>query len=317
MSHARSETSWSEERSVAVGEGIELCYQEVGEGEAPALLLIAGIGSQMITWPDGFCEGLAGLGRRVIRFDNRDCGRSSWLSDAGTPSVTAAFEKRLSDPPYLLSDMAADAAGLLAALELESADVLGISLGGFIAQTLAIEHPSRVRTLTSVMSSTGQGSVGYPSPAALEALMTRPRPDLEGYVEGVLAARKVIGSPAFETDEVMLRAIAERAFERGLNPDGTQRQLVASICSGDRTERLRGLEVPTLVLHGTDDPLIHVSGGRATAAAIRGAELVEIDGWGHDLAPGVWPRLIEAIGQILEREANSSGLAGPRAALAD
>jgi pimeloyl-ACP methyl ester carboxylesterase len=147
--------------------------------------------------------------------------------------------------------------------------------------------------------------------------MTRPRSDLENYVDGVIAARKVIGSPGFETEDVLLRAVATRAFERGLNPDGTQRQLVASICSGDRTERLRDLEVPTLVLHGVDDPLIHVSGGRATAAAIRGAELVEIEGWGHDLAPGVWPRLIEAIGEFLGREADSasrSELARPQSA---
>jgi pimeloyl-ACP methyl ester carboxylesterase len=286
---------WTEERFAEVGGGITLCYQTLGDPSDPPLVLIMGIGSQMITWPDGFCELLASRGLYLIRFDNRDCGGSTWLTEAGVPSATAAWNRELDDPPYLLSDMAADAAGLLDALGIESAHVLGASLGGFIAQTLAIERPGRVRTLSLLMSSTGEGAVGYPSQAALDVLMAPPATDLEGYVEGIVAARRVIGSSGFAGDEAWVRETATRAHARGLTPAGTQRQLVASICSGDRTAELRKLDVPTVVAHGTVDPLIHVSGGRAIAAAIPGAELVEIEGWGHDLPAGVWEQLVDAI----------------------
>jgi pimeloyl-ACP methyl ester carboxylesterase len=289
---------WSDEQFGDVGRGIELCYQTLGDPDDASqlpMLLITGIGSQMISWPDGFCERLAERGFRVTRFDNRDCGRSTSLTELGTPSVTRAWRKELDDPPYLFSDMSDDAGGLLDALEIPAAHVVGASLGGFVAQTLAIEHPERVLSLASVMSSTGSGQVGQPSPAAMEVLMTRPPGDLAGYVESVIAARRVIGSTGFEQDEAWVRNFAKRSFERGLNPEGTQRQLVASICSGSRHDRLGAIGVPTVVLHGTADPLIDVSGGRATAAAIPGAELVEVEGWGHDLPPGVWELLTRAI----------------------
>ncbi|HEX2129433.1 MAG TPA: alpha/beta hydrolase [Solirubrobacterales bacterium] len=293
--------TWSDELFADAGRGIELCYQTLGEESDPPLVLIAGIGSQMVSWPDGFCEALARRGFHVIRFDNRDCGRSTWLTELGVPSVSKAWQRELDDPPYLLSDMAADCAGLLDALGHEAAHVVGISLGGFVAQTLAIEHPDRVASLASVMSSTGSGRVGQATPAALEALMTRPASDLEGYVDGIVAARRVIGSSGFEMDEALVRELAARAHGRGLNPEGTQRQLVASICSGNRTERLVQISAPTVVLHGADDPLIDVSGGRATAEAIPGAELVVIDGWGHDLPGALWERIADAIAANGER----------------
>ncbi len=267
----------------------------------------------MIAWPDGFCEALAGRGYMVIRFDNRDCGRSTWLSHLGVPSLSKAWEKQLADPPYLLGDMAEDCAGLLEALGHPAAHVVGASLGGFVAQTFAIEHPQRLLSLASLMSSTGSGSVGQPAPAAMEVLMTRPAPDLEGYVDGVLASRRVIGSPGFETDWEGLRATARRAFERGVNPEGTQRQLVASICSGNRTNSLHDVGVPTVVIHGSGDILIDPSGGRATAAAIPGAELVTIEGWGHDLPPGVWERIADAVLANVGRASRKAQPPHPRA----
>jgi pimeloyl-ACP methyl ester carboxylesterase len=286
---------WSQEQPADAGRGIELCYQTLGDSDDPAMLLIMGIGSQMIGWPDGLCRLLAARGFRVIRFDNRDSGRSTWLDALGTPSVTAAWEKQLDDPPYLFTDMADDCAGLLDALGIFAAHVVGASLGGFVAQTLAIEHRDRVLSLASIMSSTGSAQVGRPTPVAMNALMSRPPDDRDGYVEAIAAARKVIGSTEFEQDETWIRRTAARAYARGYNPAGTQRQLVASICSGSRHDRLGEITAPTVVLHGAADPLIDVSGGRATAEAIGGAELVIIDGWGHDLPPGVWERLADAI----------------------
>jgi pimeloyl-ACP methyl ester carboxylesterase len=292
---------WSEERFADVGRGIDLCYQTVGDLDDEPMLLIQGIGTQMIGWPDGFCELLAERGFFVIRFDNRDSGRSTWLPELGVPSVTKALNKQLSDPPYLFTDMADDCAGLLDALGVSAAHVVGASLGGFVAQTLAIEHPERVLSLASVMSSTGSSQVGQPTPAAMEALMTRPPDDRAGYVETIVAIRKVIGSTGFEQDEDWIRETAGRAYDRGVNPDGTQRQLVASICSGSRHDRLGEITAATVVLHGADDPLIDSSGGRATAEAIPGAELVLIDGWGHDLPPAVWERVVDAITENAKR----------------
>jgi pimeloyl-ACP methyl ester carboxylesterase len=286
---------WSDEQLADVGRGIELCYQTLGDPNGPPMLLIQGIGSQMIGWPDGFCELLAERDFFVIRFDNRDSGRSTRLDALGTPSVTAAVQNLLDDPPYLFTDMADDCAGVLDELGIAAAHVVGASLGGFVAQTLAIEHPDRLLSLASVMSSTGSVQVGRPTPPAMEALMSRPPDDRDGYVEAIVAARKVIGSTAFEQDEDWIRQTAARAYGRGYNPAGTQRQLVASICSGSRHDRLGEITAPTVVLHGAADPLIDVSGGRATAEAIGGAELVIIDGWGHDLPRGVWERLADAI----------------------
>jgi pimeloyl-ACP methyl ester carboxylesterase len=297
----RPTADWSEERFADAGRGIALCYQTVGDTDDPPMLLIQGIGSQMVGWPDGFCELLAERGFLLIRFDNRDSGRSTWLTGLGVPSVTAAWEKRLEQPPYLFTDMAEDCAGLLDALGLDAVHVVGASLGGFVAQTLAIEQPERVLSLASVMSSTGSSQVGQPTEAAMQALMTRPPDDRAGYVDTIVEIRKVIGSTGFEQDEDWIRDAAGRAYDRGINPDGVQRQLVASICSGSRHDRLGLITAPTVVLHGAADPLIDKSGGIATAEAIEGAELVMIDGWGHDLPPGVWGRVVGAIAENARR----------------
>ena len=188
------EATWSEERTRRRRTRDRALLSDAGPRGAPPILLVMGIGAQLVTWPDGFCELLAGRGYRLIRFDNRDVGRSTWLTELGRPSVTKAWEKRLDDPPYLFTDMAADCAGLLDALGIESAHIVGASLGGFVAQTIAFEHPGRVRSLASVMSSSGSGRVGQPHPAALEVLMTAPPEELDAYVENIVAARRVIGS---------------------------------------------------------------------------------------------------------------------------
>jgi pimeloyl-ACP methyl ester carboxylesterase len=284
----------SEERFAQVG-AIELCWQGFGDEANAPLLMVMGLGSQMLLWPEGFCELLAERGFWVIRFDNRDAGRSTVLADAGTPSISEALAGDVSNAPYTLSDMAGDAAGLLDALELEHAHVCGGSLGGMIAQTLAIEHPERVLSLASVMSTTGDRDVGGPNAAGMEALTTVAPPDREGYIEATVNARAMIGSPGFPRDEDYARDLAARCWERGYHPEGTQRQVVAIIASGDRTGRLRGLAVPTVVIHGDSDPLINVSGGHATAGAVADSRLVVVPGMGHDLPPGAWPTVVDAI----------------------
>ncbi|MDX6588045.1 MAG: hypothetical protein QOI31_2518 [Solirubrobacterales bacterium] len=270
---------------------LEICWQQFGRDGDPPVLMIMGLGAQMILWPDEVCELIAAEGFRVIRFDNRDAGRSSVLADAPTGTVPRALDGVIPAGAYSLSDMAADAAGLLDALGIEAAHVVGASLGGMIAQTLAIEHPERVLTLASIMSTTGDRSVGEASQAGIEALTAAPPPDRDGYVATLLEARRKIGSPGFPFDEERSRRIAGRSFDRGFHPKGTVRQTIAIILSGDRTERLADIEVPTVVIHGEDDPLIGVSGGRATAAAIPGSKLVVIPGMGHDWPAGVWAQI--------------------------
>jgi pimeloyl-ACP methyl ester carboxylesterase len=289
------------ERFAELEGGIELCYETLGDPTAPPLLMIMGLGGQLIYWPEGLCELLVSRGLRLIRFDNRDAGRSTWLTELGKPSLSAAAAGSPETPPYLLSEMAGDAVGLLDELEIEAAHVLGASLGGMIAQALAIEHPSRVLSLASLMSTTGEPGKGFAHEVAMPVLMKRPPAEREAYIESLLEARRVIGSPGFERDEDWIRDLAGRAFDRGLNPDGTQRQLAAIIASGDRSTRLRELDVPTVVIHGTADPLIDVSGGEATAAAIPGAELVLIEGLGHDMPAGAWDQIADAVLANVER----------------
>jgi pimeloyl-ACP methyl ester carboxylesterase len=285
----------SDERTAAVGE-VELAYQTLGNvGDAP-LLLVMGLGAQMILWPDRFCELLAARGFFVVRFDNRDCGRSTVLDRPGALSLATALAGRRDGAPYTLSELAADAAGLLDQLGIETAHLVGASLGGMVAQTLAIERPERVLSLASIMSTTGELSVGQATAEAREVLMTRPPlDDRAAFVAASAAARAVIGSPGLERDDAWTREIAGRSFDRGVWPEGTLRQLVAIIASGDRTAALRRLDVPTVVIHGAADPLISPSGGEATAAAIPGAELVLIEGMGHDLPPASWEPIVAAI----------------------
>jgi pimeloyl-ACP methyl ester carboxylesterase len=280
---------------------VDIAYETFGSEDDVPVLLIMGLASQMLAWPDEFCQDLASRGHFVIRYDNRDIGLSTHFHQAGSPSLPAIFAGDASAATYTLSDMARDGAGLLEHLGLESAHVVGASMGGMIAQTLAIEHPQRVRSLTSIMSTTGDRAVGAATQEALGVLMAPPAKNREEAQERAVATFRVIGSPGFRLDEDALRERAGMAFDRSYDPAGVARQLAAIVTTADRTERLRGLGVPTLVIHGAQDPLVNVSGGRATAAAIPGAELTIIEGMGHDLPRELWGRIVDAISNLTAR----------------
>ena len=281
---------------------IEIAYQRLGDPGAPAVLLIMGIAAQWIHWPDDFCKALVERGLQVIRFDNRDSGLSTHLLDAPPPDLPAALAGDLSSASYTLSDMAADAIGLLDALGIRRAHIAGASMGGQIAQTVAIEYPARVRSLISMMSTTGAASVGQPSPEVLrEVFGGPPAVTREEVVEQRLRAARAVGSPAYPGDENEIAARAGRAYDRSHDPMGIARQAVATVASGDRTARLQKLDVPALVIHGLADRMCSASGGRATAEAIRGAELVLIEGMGHDIPPGLRARLAELIADFAWR----------------
>jgi pimeloyl-ACP methyl ester carboxylesterase len=279
--------------------GMEIEYESFGDPEDAPLLLVMGLGAQMILWHEEFCDALADRGFHVVRFDNRDVGLSTKLDHAGLPdlmgALAAAGQGQPVEAPYRLRDMADDAAGLLDALDLESAHVVGASMGGMIAQTLAIEHPGRVRTLTSIMSTTGDPSLPQAKPEAMAVLLTPAPTERAAAIEHGVRLWRTIGSPGFPFDENEVRALAARAFDRGPSPAGVARQLVAIVASGSRRDALAAVRAPTLVIHGAADPLIPVEAGRATAAAVPGAELVEIDGMGHDLPRLLWPTFIDAI----------------------
>ncbi len=282
--------------------GIDICHQRLGDPDTPPVLLIMGLAAQLIHWPDAFCETLVCRGLQVIRFDNRDSGLSTHLDDAPAPNLPAVLAGDRSSVSYTLSDMAADAAGLLDALGVARAHVVGASMGGQIAQTMAIEHPGRVRSLVSMMSSTGNMQVGQPAPEVLrDSFSGPPAVTREDVIQRMVRAARVIGSPAYPVDENQAAARASRAYDRCYDPIGTARQAVATVASGDRTERLRRLKVPALVIHGLADRMVDVSGGRATAEAIPGAELMLIEGVGHDLAPGLQPSLAERIAEFVWR----------------
>ncbi len=283
------------EELTARANGIEIVYQTFGDPADPTVLLIMGLGVQMLGWDEELCGLLAGRGFQVVRFDNRDVGRSTQIRGGPRVDVMAAAAGDLSSASYTLADMADDCAGLLDHLGVERAHLVGASQGGMIAQTLAIRNPERVLSLTSIMSTTGDPVVGQPHPEALPTLLTRPPAGRDGFVDFVVRAWGVIGSPGFDADEEALRERARASYNRGIHPDGTARQLIAILASGDRTEALRRLALPATVIHGTDDPLIDVSGGKATAAAIPGAELVLIEGMGHDLPRQLWPRFVDLI----------------------
>jgi pimeloyl-ACP methyl ester carboxylesterase len=300
----------TEELATNVGPaGIDVAYQRFGDPGAPPVLLIMGLGVQLIHWPDSFCHELAGHGLHAIRFDNRDAGRSTHLMDAPVPDLPAALAGDLSSASYTLSDMAADAVGLLDVLGVDSAHLVGASMGAGIAQTMAIEHPARVRSLTSMMFTTGRAGVGQPDPAATSVLFAGPpaRTRDEVVAQALLAARTV-GSTGFVIDEAEVVARAGLAFDRGHDPPGIARQAVATVASGDRTARLGALAVPALVVHGLADRLVDASGGRATAAAIPGAELWLVEGLGHDLPPALRPELARRIAaHVLRAEARRRG----------
>jgi pimeloyl-ACP methyl ester carboxylesterase len=283
-----------------IGE-IELAYETFGDPGDPPVLLVMGLATQMIGWPDGFCAGLADRGLFVIRFDNRDIGLSTHLDDLGAPDILAILGGDRSNVPYPLADLADDTAGLLDALHLDSAHVVGASMGGMVAQLVAIRHPHRVRSLTSIMSTTGDPSVGMPAEAAMGVLLAPPATDRESAIQRAIDTYRVIGSPGFEFDEQALRDRAGLSYDRRYNPAGVARQLAAILGTPDRTADLAAVDVPTLVIHGEQDALVNISGGRATAAAIPGAELLVVDGMGHDLPRAIWPEVTDRITALVER----------------
>ncbi len=284
----------SRERFARVGD-VELCYETFGSDDAPAMLMVMGLGSQMLVWEDEFCSTLAGHGFRVIRFDNRDNGRSTIFRESRPPTLRQLILRDRRGAAYSLDDMADDAVGLLDHLGIDRAHVVGASMGGMISQLIAINHPERVRSLVSIMSTTGGWRVGLPKPKMLPMILRRPRKDREGYVEDMMTTFRAIGSKRYPPPEAELRSLAERCFERGVTPAGTARQLAAIQTAPDRAPKLRRLSLPATVIHGKSDPLIMPSGGRATAAAIPGAKLVMLDGMAHDLPRPLWPQIIEAI----------------------
>jgi pimeloyl-ACP methyl ester carboxylesterase len=274
---------------------IEICYETFGSPRDPALLLVMGLGTQMVAWPVGFLERLTAQGFFAIRYDNRDSGRSTHLRSLRPPSTWQLLRRDKSAAQYSLADMAADGVGLLDALGIERAHVAGASMGGMIAQTMAARHPDRVLSLASIMSNTGHRWKGMPGLRVYPIFLRRPARDREGAVESAVSVFRLIGSPGFPFDEEATRLAAALSYERGYDPAGASRQLAAILAAGDRTEQLRRIEAPTVVIHGTRDRMVRPSGGRATAAAIRGAQLVRIEGMGHDLPRGAWDRIVEAI----------------------
>jgi pimeloyl-ACP methyl ester carboxylesterase len=280
--------------------GIDIFYDEVGDPRAPALLLIMGLGTQMIGWPEALCGRLADRGFRVIRFDNRDVGLSTKMENAPKVDLAAAFMRALAGQPveaaYSLDDMAKDAIGLMDALGLAKAHIVGASMGGMIAQIIAAKYRARVRSLVSIMSSSGDPKLPQAKPAAA-GLLIAPRPatsDREASIEFSMNVYRVLGSPGYPTPDPELRAKAERSMDRSLYPAGSARQLLAIMANGSNVDLLKTIDVPTLVLHGEDDPLVPVEAGKDTARHTPGAVLKIIPGWGHDIPTELIPTLVEA-----------------------
>ncbi|NNL86638.1 MAG: alpha/beta hydrolase [Myxococcales bacterium] len=284
--------------------GIEIEYETFGAREASPLVLVMGLGAQMIFWDEAFCGMLADRGHYVVRFDNRDCGLSTKLEDRGVPDVQAAWaaamEGKPVEAPYTVDDMADDTVGLLDALELETAHFVGASMGGMIVQTLGWRHRDRVKSLTSIMSTTGDPSLPTGTPEALAVLFRPPAKSKEEFTANSLESWKVIGGKGFPPDEARIRERSERSWDRCYTPTGIARQLVGVLAQGNRRPLLEKLDVPFLVIHGTDDPLVPQTGGEDTAAAVPGASLVLIEGMGHDLPRGAWPTLVDAISKHTE-----------------
>ncbi len=290
------EVTTSDELVAPVTTGMELCYQTFGDPEAEPLLLVMGLGGPMTWWPEQLCRDLAAAGFYVLRFDNRDTGRSTRATGrVSTAHLVRGFVGGRAPAPYSLDDLAADAFGLLDHLGITSAHLAGISMGGMVVQTMALQAPERVRSMASIMSTTGRRKVGWQSPALLPLLLQPRTGGVEAYTRRSLGVWRLIGSPGFPTDEDELRAKARDTWERGIDEAGVLRQMQAIVTQPDRTHALTGLDVPTLVMHGLADKMVHVSGGRATAAAVPGARSVFIEGWGHDLPEELFATFVEEI----------------------
>jgi pimeloyl-ACP methyl ester carboxylesterase len=274
---------------------IEICFETFGDPADPAVLLVMGLGTQMLGWHEDFCKDLAGRGFHVIRYDNRDIGRSTILSGAPVPTLGQIIRRDKRAASYTLAEMAADGVGLLDHLGVQRAHIVGVSMGGMIAQTIAARRPERVLSLTSIMSSTGSRWRGQPALKTYRQFLRPVSTDRATYIAQTAALFDIIGSPGFERDGEDLRSLLGAMYDRGHDSGSVARQLAAILASGDRTAELRRITAPTLVIHGTADKLVAPSGGRATARAIPGARLVKIEGMGHDLPRGAWPQLIDAI----------------------
>ena len=287
--------------------GLELYFDTFGRTTDPTVLMVSGLGAQCVAFDDELCESIAALGVHVVRYDNRDVGLSTHLDDSEV-SPLAAFAALGSgaaiDAAYTLSDMAADGMALLDSLGIEAAHVFGTSMGGMIAQTMAIEHPERVRSLTSVMSTTGEPEFGSPAPDTLGSLLgvLTPAEDRETRIANAILMARVIGTPSV-FDEVRARTRATTFVDRAYDPAGTGRQFVAILASGSRADGLAGLSLPTVVLHGDEDPLVDVSGGRRTAELVPGAEFRLLERMGHDLPPQYWGRIVTGLSDNLGRAA--------------
>jgi pimeloyl-ACP methyl ester carboxylesterase len=282
-----------------IANDITIEYEVIGDIADPALLLVMGLGAQLISWPDPFCAQLADRGFAVVRYDNRDVGLSQKFEDAGTPDLAAILGALGSGDavpaPYTLGDMADDGIALIEGLGLSPAHIVGASMGGMIVQEMVIRHPGAVRSLCSIMSTTGDRSVGQPTPDALAVLLQPPPATRAEVIEAGVRGSRVIGSPRYPTDEAELRAGAALAYDRSYYPQGPARQIAAILSAEDRTAALGAVDVPTLVIHGDADPLVTPTGGEATAKAVPGSELLVIEGMGHDLPEALWPQVIAAI----------------------
>ncbi|MFT5033672.1 MAG: pimeloyl-ACP methyl ester carboxylesterase [Bacteroidia bacterium] len=293
------------EKIVRAG-NIQLAVQEFGEAEHPAIVLIMGLGTQMISWPEPFCQGLADLGYRVIRFDNRDIGLSYKVEGVRAPS---ALKMMLSSKigmqlkvPYHLRDMAGDTVALLDALGIEAAHIVGASMGGMIAQLMAAHYPERVRTLTSIMSTSGDRKLPLPKTKVLLRLAAKSASDEASFLESAVRTWRIIGSPAYQPEEATLREKLLQSYRRSYYPAGAARQMAAIAACGSRVEALKLIRAPTLVIHGKDDPLVPVSGGIDTAKHIRNARLELIDGMGHDLPAPLIPHFIKLISSHIQSQ---------------
>jgi pimeloyl-ACP methyl ester carboxylesterase len=300
---AETSSTSDEPRRTAVN-GIDIAYETFGDPSQPPLLLVMGLGAQMLAWPEDLCRQLADAGHHVIRFDNRDVGLSTHFRDVAPPRLRDVLLRRRR-PPYTIEDMADDAVGLLDVLGIERAHVVGASMGGFIAQTMALRHPGRLRSLTLIMTSTGSRRVGRPSrKVILGFLRRRPAPDRDAAINTTIETFRVIGSAGYAFDEEHLREVAGLSYDRGYDPEGYLRQVWAILVQRNRTKDLSSITLPTLVVHGLHDPLVSVSGGLAIARAIPGSTFVGFAGMGHDLPRQLWPDIAR---QILALSATADG----------
>jgi pimeloyl-ACP methyl ester carboxylesterase len=280
--------------------GIAIAYDTFGERGGHPLVLIMGLSRQMVAWPEGFCKGLAASGQFVVRFDNRDAGLSSKIEDGGFPDMQRAIMDyqagRALNPPYTLSDMAADTVGLMDMIRLEKAHVCGLSMGGMIAQTMAIEHPDRLLSLISMQSTTGDPGLPNTDPRVMEVMFRPPPPEREAFIQYMVDVFKTFGGGSDKFSEDTEREISGLSYDRSFYPGGFARQIMAVLADGSRRQALTRVNIPTLVIHGSHDALVPPAHGKDTAEAVPGAKLVEIEGMGHGMSyPELWGDIVEAI----------------------